>query len=78
MGLVEAVVVFVVGYVSGTVTRWFAGLAAIAALVLAVLGLAAPASFFAIADPVLSFYAGNELLFLSGFLFAIAHRSTED
>ena len=78
MGLVEAVVVFVVGYVSGTVTRWFAGLAAVAALVLAVLGLAAPASFFALADPVLSFYAGNELLFLSGFLFAIAHRSTED
>ena len=78
MGLVEAVVVFVVGYVSGTVTRWFAGLAAVVALILAVLGLAAPASFFVLVDPVLSFYAGNELLFLSGFLFAIAHRSSGD
>jgi hypothetical protein len=78
MSLVEAVIVFVVGYVSGTVTRWFAGLAAVVALVLAVLGLAAPASFFVLVDPVLSFYAGNELLFLSGFLFAIAQRSTDD
>jgi 4-hydroxy-3-polyprenylbenzoate decarboxylase len=51
MGLAEAIVVFVVGYVSGTVTRWFAGIAAIAALVLAVLGLAAPASFFVFVDP---------------------------
>jgi hypothetical protein len=49
--------------VSGTVTRWFGG-------------LAAPSSFFALADPVLSFYAGNELPFPSGALFAIAHRST--
>jgi hypothetical protein len=77
MGLIDAAVVFVVGYVSGTVTRWFAGLAAVLALVLAVLGLAAPASLFAVVDPVLSFYSGNELLFLSGFLFAIAHRSRE-
>lgn len=73
MTLFEAVVVFVVGYISGTVTRISAGLAAVVALVLAVLGLAAPASFFDLADPVLSFYAGNELLFLSGFLFGIAH-----
>ena len=78
MGLLEAIVVFVVGYVSGTVTRWFAGLAAIAALLLALLGLAAPDSFFAIANPVLEFYYGNELLFLAGFLFAIAHRDDEE
>lgn len=74
MSLLEAVVVFVVGYVSGTVTRLFAGLAAIAALVLAVLGLATPDPVFAVADPVLAVYEGNELLFLSGFLFAIGHR----
>jgi predicted Co/Zn/Cd cation transporter (cation efflux family) len=76
MSLLEAAVVFVVGYVSGTVTRVFAGVAAVVALVLAALGLAAPAAFFDLADPVLRFYAGNELLFLSGFLFAIAYRST--
>jgi hypothetical protein len=76
MGLFEAAVVFVVGYLSGTVTRWFAGIAAVVALLLAVLGLAAPASLFVLVDPVLSFYSGNELLFLSGFLFAIAHRSS--
>ncbi|MHB9285691.1 hypothetical protein ACKVMT_01460 [Halobacteriales archaeon Cl-PHB] len=75
MTLVAALVVFVVGYVSGIVTRIFASLAAVAALVLAVLGLAAPESVFALIDPVLSFYEGNELLFLSGFLFGIAHRS---
>jgi hypothetical protein len=74
MTLLEALVVFVVGYVSGTVTRVFAGLAAVVALVMAALGLAAPASFFELTEPVLEFYAGNELLFLSGFLFAIAHR----
>lgn len=75
MTLFEAVVIFVVGYLSGTVTRVFAGLAAVVALVLAVLGLAAPASLVQLVDPVVSFYSGNELLFLSGFLFAIAHRS---
>ncbi|MFC5973287.1 hypothetical protein ACFPYI_18305 [Halomarina salina] len=74
MALLEALVIFVVGYVSGTVTRWFAGLAAIFALLLAILGLAAPGWFLNLLDPVLTFYEGNELLFLSGFLFAIAHR----
>jgi hypothetical protein len=77
MGLLEAVVVFVVGYVSGTVTRLFAGVAAVAALVLAVLGIALPASVVAVADPVVDIYLGNELLFLSGFLFAVAHRDHE-
>jgi hypothetical protein len=78
MGLLEAVVVFVVGYVSGTVTRWFAGVAAIAALLLAALGVAAPPTLFALVEPVLTVYAGNELLFLSGFLFAIASRTERD
>lgn len=72
MTLLESVFVFFVGYVSGTVTRWFAGFAAVAALVLAVLGLAAPASFFDLLAPVVDVYTGNELLFLSGFLFAIS------
>jgi len=74
MALLEAVVVFVVGYVTGAVTRIFAGLAAVIALVLAVLGIALPDSVFAVVDPVLGVYLGNELLFLSGFLFAIAHN----
>lgn len=55
MTLVAAIVVFLVGYLSGVVTRIFAPLAAVAALVLAVLGLAAPESVFALIDPVLSF-----------------------
>jgi hypothetical protein len=70
--LLESVFIFFVGYVSGTVTRWFAGFAAVAALVLAVLGLAAPASLFDLLQPVVDIYTGNELLFLSGFLFAIS------
>jgi hypothetical protein len=74
VGPVEAVVVFAVGYVGWTATRWFAGPAAVVGLLLAVLGLAAPASPTVRFDPVLSFHAGNDMLF-SGFLFAIAHRS---
>ncbi|WP_135365248.1 hypothetical protein [Halosimplex halophilum] len=73
MGLLEAILVFAVGYVCGAVTRIFAGIAAILALVLAVLGVALPASIVGIVDPILGVYLGNELLFLSGFLFAIAH-----
>jgi hypothetical protein len=76
MGLLEALLVFVVGYVCGAVTRIFAGVAAILALVLVVLGVALPASVAGIADPILAVYLGNELLFLSGFLFAIAHDPT--
>jgi len=73
MGLLEAILVFVVGYVCGAVTRIFAGLAAILALVLVILGIALPPSVVGIVDPILAVYLGNELLFLSGFLFAIAH-----
>lgn len=72
--LLEAVFVFGVGYLSGIVTRWFAEFAAIAALALAFLGLAVPASLFEYAAPVLDIYTDNELLFLSGFLFAIGTR----
>jgi hypothetical protein len=78
MALLEAILVFAVGYVSGTVTRWFATLAAIVAFLLALFGLAAPATLFDLLEPVLSVYDGNELLFLSGFLFAIGHREASD
>ena len=71
MSLLTAVVVFAVGFVSGTVVRWFAGLAAIAALVLVFLGAATPD--IGLVNYVLeAYYFGNELLFLSGFLFGIS------
>ncbi len=74
MSLLGAVVVFVVGYVSGRVTQWLAELAALVALALAVLGLAAPAVVSDVVGGVLAaYYVGNELLFLSGFLFGVAH-----
>lgn len=70
MSLLAAVVVFVVGFLSGTVTRWFAGLAAIVALLLVLLGVVVPD--IALIDTVLNrYYLGNELLFISGFLFGI-------
>jgi hypothetical protein len=77
VSLLSALVVFLVGYLSGRLTKWFAELAAIAALLLAILGLAAPEPVFSVLDPVLAFYAGNELLFISGFLFGIAHDEYE-
>lgn len=76
MALLEAIFIFIVGFVSGTVTRWFAGFAAIVALLLAILGFAAPQSFFTLIAPVLDIYSGNELLFLSGFLFAISRSQS--
>ena len=78
VGLLEALAVFVVGYVTGTVTRVFASVAAVGALVLAVLGFALPESLPGVVDLVLGVDRGNELLFLAGFLFAIAHRSGEE
>jgi membrane protein YdbS with pleckstrin-like domain len=70
MGLLTAVAVFVVGFVSGTAVRWVAGLAAIVALVLVVLGVT-PGPL-PLVDAVLeTYYVGNELLFLAGFLFGI-------
>ena len=75
MGLLAAVVVFVVGFLSGTVVRWFAGLAAIVALVLVILGVV-PGSIPFVDDIVQGYYVGNELLFISGFLFGIDAKRT--
>ena len=76
MSLVGAVVVLVVGFVSGVVVRWVAGLAAIVALILVVLGWAAPE--IGIVEYVLQqYYQGNELLFLAGLLFGIDAERTK-
>ena len=81
MALFEAVVVFVVGILAGTVVRWVAGLAAVVALGLAVLGFATPE--IGLVTYVLDrYYLGNELLFVAGFLFGIdaarARETAED
>ncbi|HKL30589.1 MAG TPA: hypothetical protein VJ898_15145 [Natrialbaceae archaeon] len=76
MSLVTALLVFVVGLLSGTVVRWFAGLAAIVALVLVLLGVTSIE--VSLIDHVLEgYYLGNELLFLSGFLFGIDAEKTK-
>lgn len=77
MSLLTAIVVFVVGLLSGTVVRWVAGLAAVVALVLVLLGVS---SFeVGIVDFVLqAYYVGNELLFLSGFLFGVDAKKTRE
>jgi hypothetical protein len=70
MSLLSAIVVFVVGLVSGTVVRTFAGLAAVVALLLVVFGVAAPE--IGLVDFVIrEYYQGNELLFLAGLLFGL-------
>ncbi|WP_158056178.1 hypothetical protein [Halorussus halophilus] len=77
MSFLTALVVFVVGIVSGTIVRWFAGLAAIVALVLVVLGFATPD--IALVNYVVErYYVGNELLFLSGLLFGIDAKQTKE
>ncbi|WP_135824344.1 hypothetical protein [Halorussus ruber] len=77
MALLEALVVFVVGFVSGTVVRWFAGLAAFVALVLVILGVATPQ--ITLLDHIVQrYYLGNELLFISGFLFGIDAKQTKE
>lgn len=77
MAFIDALLVFVVGLVSGTVVRWVAGLAAIVALVLVVLGIAAPE--VGLVNQVLDqYYLGNELLFVSGFLFGIDAERTKE
>jgi hypothetical protein len=76
VSLLAAVVVFAVGLVSGVVVRWIAGLAAVVALLLVVLGIAAPP--IGLVDFVVQqYYVGNELLFLAGFLFGIDARETK-
>jgi hypothetical protein len=77
MALLEALVVFVVGFVSGTVVRWFAGLAAFVALVLVILGVATP-QITLVEHVVQRYYLGNELLFISGFLFGIDAKQTKE
>ncbi len=77
MSLLTAIAVFVVGFVSGTVVRWFAGLAAVVALVLVVLGVT-PGPLPVVDAVVESYYAGNELLFLAGFLFGIDAKATRN
>ena len=77
MSLLAAVVVLVVGFVSGVVVRWVAGLAAIVALLLVILGWAAPE--IGLVDYVLvQYYQGNELLFLAGLLFGIDAEKTKE
>jgi len=70
MSLLTAVAVFVVGFLSGVVVRWVAGLAAVVALALVVLGITSVE--ISVVDAVVrNYYLGNELLFLSGLLFGI-------
>lgn len=76
MSLFQAVVVFVVGLVAGTVTRWIAGLAAVVALILVVLGVALPE--IGLVAYVERYYLGNELLFIAGFLFGIDAKRTRE
>ncbi|WP_135852897.1 hypothetical protein [Halorussus salinus] len=77
MSLFSALLVFLVGFVSGTVVRWFAGLAAIVALVLVLLGTTTPD--IALVNGIIDqYYLGNELLFISGFLFGIDAKQTKE
>lgn len=75
MSLLSAIVIFLVGFVSGIVVRAVAGLAAIAALLLVILGVAAP-DIGLIDFIVTQYYQGNELLFLAGLLFGIDAKQT--
>ncbi|EMA01623.1 hypothetical protein C438_14741 [Haloferax denitrificans ATCC 35960] len=75
MSLLTAVVVFLVGFVSGVVVRTVAGLAAIVALLLVVFGVAAP-DIGLINYIATQYYQGNELLFLAGLLFGIDAKQT--
>jgi hypothetical protein len=70
VSLVASLIIFVVGFLSGVVVRWVAGLAALAALLLVIFGVAAPD--IGLVDYVVQqYYRGNELLFLAGLLFGI-------
>ena len=75
MSLLSAIVIFVVGLLSGVIIRAIAGLAALIALVLVVFGIAAPD--IGLVDYVIqNYYQGSELLFLAGLLFGIdAHHA---
>ncbi|WP_042662960.1 hypothetical protein [Haloferax sp. ATB1] len=75
MSLLTAVVVFLVGFVSGVVVRTVAGLAAIVALLLVIFGVAAP-EIGLINYIATQYYQGNELLFLAGLLFGLDANQT--
>ncbi|ELZ27024.1 hypothetical protein C474_16779 [Halogeometricum pallidum JCM 14848] len=75
MSLLAAVVVFVVGLLSGVVVRAIAGLAAVVALLLVVFGVAAP-DIGLVNYVIQQYYLGNELLFLAGLLFGIDAKRT--
>lgn len=77
MSLVAAVVILVVGFVSGVVVRWVAGLAAVVALLLVILGWAAP-EIGLVNYVVVEYYHGNELLFLAGLLFGLDAERTKE
>ena len=77
MSLLSAIVIFLVGFVSGIVVRAVAGLAAIIALLLVILGVAAP-DIGLIDFIVTQYYQGNELLFLAGLLFGIDAKQTRN
>ncbi|WP_411964435.1 hypothetical protein [Haloferax sp. YSMS24] len=75
MSILSAVVIFLVGFVSGVVVRTVAGLAAIVALLLVIFGVAAP-DIGLIDFIVTQYYRGNELLFLAGLLFGLDAKQT--
>jgi hypothetical protein len=78
MSLLSAVVIFVVGLISGVIIRATAGLAALIALALVIFGIAAP-EIGLVEYVILNYYQGNELLFLAGLLFGIdAHQAGTD
>ncbi|WP_135303714.1 hypothetical protein [Haloarcula amylovorans] len=76
MSFLAAVVVLIVGFVSGVIVRWVAGLAAIIALLLVILGIAAP-DIGLVNYVIQQYYTGNELLFLAGLLFGIDAKQTK-
>ncbi|WP_424004623.1 hypothetical protein ACOZ4I_07875 [Haloarcula salina] len=77
MSLLTALVVFVVGLLSGIVVRWVAGLAALVALLLVIFGVAAP-DIGLVNFVIERYYQGNELLFLAGLLFGLDAERTRE
>jgi hypothetical protein len=78
VALLEAALILLLGFLVGYLTRLVATAAAVVALALAVLGMAAPPAFFDLLEPISSVYAGNELVFIAGFLFAIGASESRE
>lgn len=78
MAFLEAALILLLGFLVGYLTRLVAMAAAVVALVLAILGLAAPPAIFDLIQPILDVYAGNELVFIAGFLFAIGAGESQE